>query len=108
MNGIYFDEDKPFKTISEAYSRTKAKAKKLARETGDTVEKLDTDSIKATLGGFWKKLRGKNEEEDLPRQRNVDSQSMPTSHYLEEKPNLIGGAADKDPKEESKDSLNHD
>lgn len=106
MNGIYFDEDKPFKTISEAYSRTKAKAKKLARETGDTVEKLDTDSIKATLGGFWKKLRGKNEEEDLPRQRNVDSQSMPTSHYLS--PNLIGGAADKDPKEESKDSLNHD
>ena len=58
ITGVFFNEEKPAKSLGETFDRTKAKAKQIVGE----VKSIDTAAIKAKIGGFWNKIRGREQE----------------------------------------------
>lgn len=45
--------------MKETLERTKVKAKQLGGDIVQEVKSIDTAAIKAKIGGFWNKLRGR-------------------------------------------------
>ena len=62
MTGYLFNEEKPAKTMIETLERTKVKAKQIGGDIFQEVKSIDTAAIKAKIGGFWNKLRGREQE----------------------------------------------
>ena len=63
MTGQIFDEEKPSKTFGEALGKTKNAVVSFGGEIKDDIKSIDTKAIKAQLGGFWRKITGKTEEQ---------------------------------------------
>jgi|LakMenEpi03Oct11_1017367.scaffolds.fasta_scaffold10017_1 hypothetical protein len=63
MTGQIFDEEKPSKTIGEVLDKTKNAVVNFGGEIKNDINSIDTKAIKQKLGGFWRKITGKNEEQ---------------------------------------------